>query len=222
MWCIPEVTQDFVERMEHVLDLYEKPYDRAQPVICVDKKSKQLIANTRTSKPPKTGKPKRTDYEYQRNGTRNIFVAVESKAGFRKASVTKQRKCTDFAKFIKRLVTLPRYRDTKKIHIVLDNLNTHFEKSFYQTFSQAEAAALLKRIEFHYTPKHDSWLNMAEIEIGIMDRQCLGKRIADKKSLVRNIAVWQKIRNKRQTTINWKFTKQDARKVFRYEPAKLS
>jgi hypothetical protein len=222
MWCIPEVTQEFVNRMEHILDLYAKPYNPLEPIVCVDEKSKQLIENTRKSKPMKAGKPKRTDYEYQRNGTQNIFMAVEPKAGFRKAKVTKYRKCPDFAQFIKELTNLNRYRKISKLHIVLDNLNTHFEKSFYKTFSKMEADNILKEIEFHYTPKHASWLDMAEIEIGIMDRQCLGKRIPDKKSLVKNISVWQRDRNKQQAKINWKFTKQEARKVFKYQPAKLS
>lgn len=222
MWCIPDVTQEFVSRMEEVLDLYEKPYDILEPMICVDEKSKQLIKDTRISKPAKIGKTKKVDYEYERNGTKNIFMAVEPKAGMRKTKVTQCRKRSDFAKFIKELISLKRYRDAKKIHIVLDNLNTHFEKSFYKTFSKMEAERILDRIKFHYTPKHASWLNMAEIEIGIMDRQCIGKRIACEKSLVKNISVWQKIRNRQKTKINWKFTKQDARKVFRYESAKLN
>lgn len=222
MWCIPEVNQEFADRMEHILDLYAKPYNPEEPIVCVDEKSKQLLADTRKSKPAKSGKPKRMDYEYKRNGTRNIFMAVEPLAGFRKAKVTKCRKRSDFAQFIKELSRLNRFQKIKKLHIVLDNLNTHFEKSFYKTFSETEADNILKGIEFHYTPKHASWLNMAEIEIGIMDRQCLGKRIADKKSLIKNISLWQKERNKQKAKINWKFTKQEARRVFRYQPAKLS
>ena len=222
MWCIPEVTPEFIERMENVLDLYEKPYNPDEPVICFDEKSKQLIESARESKPTKAGSPKRTDYEYERNGTRNIFMAVEPRAGFRKTKVTKYRKCPDFAKFIKELVNLNRYQNTEKIHIVLDNLNTHFEKSFYKTFSKTEAEIILDKLKFHYTPKHASWLNMAEIEIGIMSGQCIGKRIPDKKSLVENISIWRKDRNRQQNEINWKFTKQEARRVFKYEPAKLS
>ena len=208
--------------MENVLNLYEKPYNPDEPVVCFDEKSKQLIESARKSKPIKTGSPKRTDYEYERNGTRNIFMAVEPKAGFRKTKVTSHRKCPDFAKFIKELTNLNRYQNSKKIHIVLDNLNTHFEKSFHKTFSEKEAKKVSDRIKFHYTPKHASWLNMAEIEIGIMDRQCIGKRISNKKSLVENISIWKRDRNKQQIKINWKFTKREARKAFKYEPAKLS
>ena len=124
--------------------------------------------------------------------------------------------------FIKELINLNRYQNSKKIHIVLDNLNTHFEKSFHKTFSEKEAKKVSDRIKFHYTPKHASWLNMAEIEIGIMDRQCIGKRISNKKSLVENISIWKRDRNKQQIKINWKFTKREARKAFKYEPAKLS
>lgn len=222
MWRIPEITPEFIERMENVLDLYEKSYSSNEPVICFDEKSKQLIENARESKPTKAGSPKRTDYEYERNGTRNIFMAVEPKAGFRKTKVTNHRKCPDFAKFIKELINLKDYQEVKKIHIVLDNLNTHFEKSFYKTFSEAEAKRISDRIKFHYTPKHASWLNMAEIEIGIMDRQCIGKRISDKKSLVKNISIWRKDRNRQQVKINWKFTKQEARKAFKYKPAELN
>lgn len=222
MWCIPEVTPEFIERMKNVLDLYEKPYNPNEPVVCFDEKSKQLIESARESKPTKVGSPKRTDYEYERNGTRNIFMAVEPKAGFRKTKATSHRKCPDFTKFIKELINLNRYQNTEKIHIVLDNLNTHFEKSFYKTFSKEEAKRISDRIEFHYTPKHASWLNMAEIEIGIMDRQCIGKRISDKKLLIENISIWRKDRNKQRIKINWKFTKQEARRVFKYKPAKLS
>ncbi|MBI2436295.1 MAG: transposase [Candidatus Magasanikbacteria bacterium] len=139
MWCIPEVTPEFVERMEDVLALYEKPYNPKEPVICMDEKSKQLLANKRKSKPAKAGKPRKTDYEYKRSGTRNIFLAVEPKAGFRKVKVTQHRKKPDFTRFIKELTAIDRYRETEKIHVVVDNLNTHFEKSFYETFSQTEA-----------------------------------------------------------------------------------
>lgn len=222
MWCIPEVTPEFVERMENVLNLYEKPHNPKEPVICVDEKSKQLVENTRTCKPAKAGKPKRMDYEYKRNGTRNIFMAVEPRAGFRKTKATKSRKCPDFANFIKELVNLNRYRNVKKIHVVLDNLNTHFEKSFYETFSQTKAKKLLSKIKFHYTPKHASWLNMAEIEIGIMDRQCTGTRIKNESLLIEDISTWQRARNKQQVRINWKFTKKEARKLFKYQPAKLN
>lgn len=195
MWCIPKVTPEFVGRMEDVLDLYKKDYDVKEPVICMDEESKQLIADTRENKPVRKGNPKKIDYEYKRNGTQNIFMAVEPKPGFRKTKITGHRKCPDFANFIKEIINLNRYRNTKKIHIVLDNLNTHFEKSFYKTFPKMETEKILNRIKFHHTPKHASWLNMAEIEIGIMDRQCTKGRIPSGKSLTKNISIWQKNRN---------------------------
>jgi len=222
MWCIPEVTPDFINRMENILEIYEKPYNPKEPVICVDEKSKQLIGNKRKPKQTKQGKFRRTDYEYKRNGTRNIFLAVEPLAGFRKAKITRRRKKPDFAKFIKDLVDLKRYAGANRIHIVADNLNTHFEKSFYETFSETEARRIFDKIQFHYTPKHASWLNMAEIEIGIMDKQCTRKRIASAKSLVKNISIWQATRNRRRSKICWRFTREKARIKFRYQPAKLS
>jgi len=222
MWCIPEVTSEFVSRMENILNLYEKPYNPKEPVICTDEKSKQLIADTRKTKAVKAERVRRRDYEYQRNGTRNIFMAVEPKAGFRKTKITKCRKKPDFAKFIKELTRLKRYQKADKIHLVLDNLNTHFGKSFYETFSQTEAQTVLDKIEFHYTPKHASWLNMAEIEISIMDKQCTKGRIASAELLTQNISAWQKNRNRRKAKINWKFTTQDARRKFQYQPAKLN
>ena len=225
MWCIPDVTPEFIKRMEHILELYEKPYTPEEPIICIDEKSKQLLKDSRKEKPTEKGKAKRKDYEYERNGTRNIFVAVEPKEGFRKIQVTKKRKKPDFAKFIRSLVKLKQYRDTKKIHIVLDNLNTHFEKSFYETFSQKEAEDILEKIEFHYTPKHASWLNMAEIEIGIMERQCTKGRMGTEEKLRKHLHAWKKRRNAQKEKIQWRFTRQDARKKFKYalyEPAKLS
>ncbi len=206
MWCIGKLNEEYRERMYNLLELYAKPYDKLEPVICVDEKSKQLLAETRESI---RGKIKKTDYEYKRNGTRNIFVAVEPRGGKRKIKVTKHRKKQDYAYFVKDLV-MRKYKNAKKIHLVADNLNTHFAKSFYDTFSEKEAAEILSRIEFHYTPKHASWLNMAEIEIGIMDRQCLARRIPTAKKLTSEINAWQKKRNKSKAIIRWKFTKQDA------------
>lgn len=214
MWCLPKVNQQFKERMEDVLNLYEKPYNFAEPVICVDEKSKQLLQDKQKPVKARKGKLRRADYEYRRNGTRNIFLSVEPKAGQRQLKVTRHRKKPDFAQFIKELSK--KYSRTEKIHIVVDNLNTHFEKSFYETFSQTEADNILKKIEFHYTPKHASWLNMAEIELSIVGRQCLNRRIPTEEKLKQEIKYWQKYRNDEKLTIQWKFTVKDARKKFRY------
>lgn len=200
--------------MEDVLSLYEKPYNPKEPVVCVDEKSKQLLQDKRKPLKAREGKLKRADYEYQRNGTKNIFLAVEPRAGQRHLKVTDHRKKPDFAQFIKEL--LEKYTEAEKIHIVADNLNTHFRKSFYETFSQTEADDILKRIKFHYTPKHASWLNMAEIELSIAGRQCLNRRIPTERKLKREIEYWQKYRNENKLTIQWKFTAKDARKKFKY------
>ncbi len=206
MWCIGRLNEEYRERMYNLLELYAKPYNKLEPVVCVDEKSKQLLEETRETL---RGKIKKIDYEYKRNGTRNIFIAVEPKGGKRKVKVTKHRKKPDYAYFIKDLV-MRKYKNAKVIHLVADNLNTHFVSSFYETFSKQEAAEILSRIKFHYTPKHASWLNMAEIEIGIMDRQCLARRIPTAKMLTSEINAWQKKRNKHKSTIQWKFSRQDA------------
>jgi hypothetical protein len=211
MWCIAEITPEYRERMYRLPDLYEEEYDPDRPVVCLDEKSKQLIEDARKPIAPKAGSAAKHDYEYRRNGTRNIFVAVEPKGGRRTITVTATRKKQDFATFVRDL-TENGYGQAKEIRLVLDNLNTHFEKSFHETFSEGEAEKLLERISFFYTPKHGSWLNMAEIEINVMDRECLGKRIASEELLVRRLAPWTKQRNLDGKKINWRFTKQDADK----------
>ena len=209
MWCIAEITPEYRERMYRLLDLYKQAYKRDYPVVCIDEKSKQLIEETRTSIPMKPGSPLKYDYEYKRNGTRNIFVAVEPKAGKRIIEVTKSRTKSDFANIIKRLVGKT-YKGAKKVRLVLDNLNTHFEKSFYETFPKSEADELLRRITFYYTPKHASWLNMAEIEINVMDRECLGEKTGSELLLKQHLKSWTKERNRYKKKIIWKFTRQDA------------
>ena len=216
MWCIPTIDDQFIERMEDILALYEKPYDPDEPVLCFDEKSKQLLADTRSAIPTKPNKPRRQDYEYKRNGTRNLFITVEPKGGYRTVKVTTQRTKRDFAYEIKRVATMPRYRDAKSIHIVLDNLNTHFEQSFIETLGAEEAERLMERLHFHYTPNHASWLNMAEIEVSIVGRQCLNRRIPTEDILKGEITAWQRRRNKHRMKINWRFTRKDARAVFRY------
>lgn len=222
MWCIPTVTPEFIERMEHVLDLYTKPYDPQEPILCFDEKSKQLLKDTRAIQEAKEGRLRHRDYEYKRNGTRNIFVAVEPKGGYREAIVTNRRTKQDFAREMKRIVELSRYRACTKIHIVLDNLNIHSEKSLYKTFDERQAEAIMSRLQFHYTPKHASWLNMAEIEIGILNRQCIRGRIPTEERLEEKIRAWQAERNEHKAMIRWRFTAKDAREKFIYKPAKLS
>jgi hypothetical protein len=222
MWCIPKITPEFKERMEAVLDLYALPYNREEPVICMDEKSKELHDDARPVKPMKTGTVRRRDYEYVRKGTMNIFVTVEPKGGYRNVRATPRRQRSDFAHEMKRIVSLSRYRRAKKIHIVLDNLNTHNQKSLFETFGTAEAERILQRIQFHHTPKHASWLNMAEIEIGVMSRQAIRGRIGNKEKLVIQLTAWQARRNRQRAMINWKWTTKDARKKFGYRSKRLS
>jgi len=209
MWCIAEITPEYRERMYLLLNLYEEQYDPKFPVVCIDEKSKQLIEDKRKPIPMKPGSLSRVDYEYKRNGTRNIFVAVESRAGRRTIRVTRTRKKGDFANFVRDLIE-SEYAQATEVRVVLDNLNTHFAKSFYETFSKKEADKVLDKITFYYTPKHGSWLNMAEIEINIMERECLGKKIGNEKLLRQRIQIWTKERNNEKKKIYWTFTKQDA------------
>jgi hypothetical protein len=209
MWCIATITPQYRERMYSLLDLYEQGGSCQYPIVCVDEKSKQLISDVRSSIPLRPGSKEKYDYEYKRQGTRNIFVAVEPFAGRRKIKVTKTRKKDDFAIFIKELIDQC-YPNTERINLVLDNLNTHFESSFYQAFSQEEAKRILSKINFCYTPKHASWLNMAEIEINMLDRECLSPRIESATKLENQIRAWEKQRNVERKRISWSFTKQDA------------
>lgn len=211
MWCIPEITPEFRERMYDILDLYEEPYDPKKPVVGCDEKTKQLIEDSKKPIPMKPGRPERYDYEYIRNGTANIFLAVEFKAGKRTTRVTHRRTRRDFAKFIKHLVDKV-YPDAEVLRLVVDNLNTHNKTSFYETYDIGEVERILSKVEFHYTPKHASWLNVAEIEINVMDTECTGRRIGDKITLTPQVRAWTKRRNQQKKKINWRFTKQDADK----------
>jgi hypothetical protein len=192
------------------LDLYKLPYDAHQPVVCMDEKSKQLLEDIRQPITAKPGSPEKYDYEYKRKGTCNIFMAVEPKAGKRFVEVTDTRTKADFAYFIEQLVK--QFPKAVFIQLVLDNLNTHFEGSLLETFGKVKTNKLMKKIRFIHTPKHASWLNMAEIEINIMDRQCTGGRIESKDKLSHNVQQWAKKRNKDKATIEWKFTRQHADK----------
>ncbi len=211
MWCIQTIDSKFRASMYNVLDLYKEQYYPEQPLVCLDEKPKQLIMDKRMPIPMKRGSPEKYDYEYVRNGTANIFVATEFKAGKRVTQVTKRRTMKDFALFVKMLVDEV-YPNVEVIRLVTDNLNTHKEKAFYETFSKDEAERILSKIEFHYTPKHASWLNIAEIEINVMDIECTGKRIGDMETLDREVNAWTERRNEQKKMINWKFTREKADK----------
>lgn len=208
MWCIGKINDEYRKRMYDILDLYNEPYDPKKPVLGIDEKSKQLLGEERKPIPMKSGRTERCDYEYVRNGSVNIFMAVDFKAGKRFAEVTDQRCRPDFAQFMKYLAA--QYPHATRLRIVLDNLNTHFEKSFCETFGKRKAKKLLKRFEFHYTPKHASWLNVAEIEIGVMDAECTRRKIGDKTILTDEVRAWRTDRNRRKKKIDWRFTRKDA------------
>ena len=211
MWCIEEITEQYRTRMYRLLDLYKKDYNPTLPVVCMDEKSKQLLEGTRRPIAAKPGSCEKYDYEYTRRGTCNIFMAVEPKAGKRFVKVTDTRTKVDFAYFIAELVEV-HFANAGCVQLVLDNLNTHFESSLIETFGKCKANRLMKKIKFIYTPKHASWLNMAEIEINIMDRQCTGGRMESKEKLVSDVKRWTKDRNKKKRKIEWKFTRQEADK----------
>lgn len=216
MWCIGSLTEEYRRRMYDVLELYERPYREHEPVICIDEKSKQLIRDSRPSLPMTPGAPAKYDYEYVREGTCNVFVAVEPKAGRRVVKVTERRTMPEFVGFVRHLLERT-YASARKVHLVLDNLNTHFRSCFEEVLGHSAARALLRRVEFHHTPKHASWLNMAEIEIGILERQCLGRRLMDRETARREVRAWQRQRNAERRCIDWTFTRHDAdRKLGRH------
>jgi transposase len=199
--------------MLDVLEVYERPYNPKKPVICFDEKSKQLLSETRKSIPMRKGRIKRRDYEYKRHGTVNLFVAVEPKGKKRVVTVTRRRTKKDFAGFIKKLVGRI-YKDAEKIVLVLDNLNTHTKETIKEILGKKEAAEICRKLEIHYTPVHASWLNMAEIEIGILTQQCLKRYICSFQAMQHQTAIWVKERNKKGAGINWQFTREKAVKKF--------
>jgi hypothetical protein len=216
MWCIGELTAEYRKRMYELLELYARPYDAHEPVICLDEKSKQLLRETRRPLPAEPGALRKEDYEYERAGTCNIFVAVEPRGQRRSAEVTDRRTKIDFVAFVCRMLRRG-YSHARKVHLVLDNLNTHMRESFEEVLGLKTAATVLRRIEFHYTPKHASWLNMAEIEIGILQRQCLARCAAEQTVLATEVAAWQRRRNAQRCGIEWTFTRRDAdRKLSRH------
>jgi transposase len=211
MWCIPPLASaEFVAPMEDVLDVYERPYDPNYPQVCLDETSKQLIGEVRDPLPMTADHCQKYDSEYVRNGTANLFIATEPLAGWRHVEVTDTRKRIDFAAFVRELVD-GRYKDAIKVVLVMDNLNTHSIASLYEAFEPAEAKRIADKLEIHYTPKHGSWLNMAEIELSVLGRQCLDRRIADKATLVSEVSKWENARNAAGLKINWRFTTKDAR-----------
>src|SRR5882672_1036641 len=210
MWCIPKVDGEFVARMEDVLALYAEEPDERRPVVCFDETPRQLIGEERVPTRAEPGKRARYDYEYVRNGTANVFMFVDVNRPWRHAKVTDRRACVDFAECMQDLVDV-HYPHAERIRVVLDNLSAHTPSALYQRFAPAEARRILERLEFHYTPKHASWLNMVEIEIGVMVSQCLDRRIPDKAILIAEVALWERRRNAERARINWMFTIERAR-----------
>ena len=214
MWCVPELDEAYIERMEDVLRVYERPYDPREPVVCVDERPVQLLDDVRNSTRRADGTLRR-DYEYRRRGTANIFCGVEPLAGrhFTKATATRDR--FEFAKFVREIVAV--YPGAKRIHLVMDNLSTHTKNSLVAAFGPVEAERLWNRLQVHYTPKHGSWLNQAEIEISLVSRECLGqRRLGTLAKLKEQTRAWNRVANRARRTINWRFTRRKARETFRY------
>ena len=210
MWCIPQVDGEYVARMEDVLDLYAEPPDSKRPVVCFDESPVQLIGETRQPIPAMPGQLERYDCEYKRNGTANLFILLDVHRSWRRVKVTDSRAAVDFAACMRELCDV-HFPKAERIRVVLDNLSTHSAGALYQAFPAAEARRMLRRLEFHYTPKHASWLNMVEIEIGVLRSQCLDRRIATKARLIAEVAAWERHRNASGARIQWMFTTYKAR-----------
>ena len=206
----PDANAAFVAAMEDVIEVYHRPHDPDRPVVCVDETSKQLIIETRMPIPAKPGQPRRTDYEYKRNGTANLFMMFAPLEGWRHVKVTDRRTALDYAQMLKELSDT-HFPQATKIVLVQDNLNTHKPASLYEAFPAKEARRLTERFEWHYTPKHGSWLDMAECELSVLATQCLARRIPDKETLTREVSAWQKLRNAKHAKADWHFTTADAR-----------
>ena len=196
--------------MEDLLDLYTHPYDARYPVVCFDESPYQLVGEIRQPQPLQPGKPQRYDYQYKRNGTCNLFVFFEPRSGWRHVEVTDRRTKHDFARCMKLLVD-GYYPEAELIRVVVDNLNTHTPAALYETFPPLEAHRILQRLDFHYTPKHGSWLNMVEIELAVLTGQCLARRLPEKAAVQREIAAWEQQRNTAKATVRWRFTTEQAR-----------
>jgi len=210
MWCIPQIDGEYVARMEDVLDLYAEAPDPKRPVVCFDESPTQLIGEVRQPIPARPGQIERYDCEYRRNGTANLFVFLDAHRSWRKVKVTDRRAAEDFAACMRELSDV-HYPAADRIRVVMDNLSTHSAGALYQTFPACEARRLLRRLEFHYVPKHASWLNMVEIEIGVLRSQCLDRRIATSEKLVSEAAAWERQRNASGARIKWMFTTDKAR-----------
>ncbi len=219
-WCLaPTADPAFVWQMEDVLDVYERPYDPARPVVCLDETSRQLLAAARPPLPLAPGRPARRDPESVRGGVANVFLATEPLRGWRDASATEQRTRLDFAARVKRLVDVD-YPEAETIVLVLDQLNTHSPASLYAAFPPAEAKRLVDKLKIHHTPKHGSWLNVAELELAVCQRQCLRRRFGDRVALGAEVAAWAARRNAAGAAVDWQFTTADARtKLRRLYPA---
>ena len=210
MWCIPTVDAEYVARMEDVLDLYSEVPDPKRPVVCFDESPTQLIGEVRSPTPARPGQLERFDCEYRRNGTANLFVFLDAHNSWRKVKVTDRRAAEDFALCMRELSDV-HFHEAEKIRVVLDNLSTHSASALYQTFPAPEARRILRRLEFHYTPRHASWLNMVEIEIGVLRGQCLDRRIDNRDLLVSEIAHWERQRDQNGDRVKWMFTTDKAR-----------
>jgi hypothetical protein len=214
-WCIPTISSEYVAAMEDVLDVYARPLDPKRPQICFDERPVQLIGEVYEPLPAKPGQVRRYDYEYERNGTANLFVMCQPLTGWREVKVTDQRTKTDFAHCMKDLVDVY-FPEVEVIRIVLDNLNTHTPGALYEAFEPQEARRILRKLEFHYTPKHGSWLNMAEIEISVLSRQCLKQRVGTTDHLLHVTQKWTQRRNAQKATINWDFDVTKARSKLKH------
>ena len=216
MWCVPELNDDYIAKMEDVLETYEQPYDPKEPVVCLDEKPVTLHADVRPASPAEPGREARQDSEYKRCGTANVFCAVEPKAGRHFTFATPDRSGFEFAQVMCELAL--QYPEAKTIHLVMDNLNIHRRKPLTGTFGAEVGGEIWDRFTVHYTPAHGSWLNQAEIEIGMFSRQCLGiRRIPDLKTLRRETRAWNRRINRAGTKINWQFDRRAARRKFRYK-----
>jgi DDE superfamily endonuclease len=215
MWCIPpKHSAEFVADMEDVLEVYHRPYDPTRPVVCLDETFKQLIGETREALPPRPGAVERYDHVYVRHGVASLFLACEPLQGWRHVAVTAHRRRGDWACFVKALLE-GRYRDAERVVLVMDQLNTHSAASLYDAFPPEEARRLAARLELHHTPKHGSWLNIAEIELSALTRQALARRLARQDTLERRVARWEAERNAAGTTVDWQFTTDNARTKLR-------